>query len=135
MQSAHQRKLQAYESDNASSLCKVHTLFPKEQQSLEISIRCCGCLGFCFEKIKQVVSSLNRSVIKCPKGEDMHLSFSPSLKQSQCIAWMRSLLESRSCHFESFVLESHICVVLGKAITILRKADVSQPRVLESLAS
>ena len=135
MQSAHQCKLQAYESDDASSVCEVHTLFPKEQQSLEISFRCCGSFGFCFEKIKQVVSSLNRSVIKYPKGEDMRLSFSPSQKHSQCIAWMRSLLESRCRHSEGCVLESHFCSFLGKPVFVLRKADVYLPRVLESLAS
>ena len=91
------------------------------------------CLGFCFEKIKQVVSCLNQNVIERPKGEDMRLLFPPSQKQGQCIAWMRSLLESRSCTFVSFVLESHFVCCLRKAHNNLRKAEVFQPRVWKAL--
>ena len=43
----------------------------------------------------------------------MHLSFSPSQKQSQCIAWMRSLLESLSCLLNFCFGKPSVCF-LGK---------------------
>ena len=87
-------------------------MFPKEQQSPEVCVRCSWCLRFRFEEIKQVVSFLVTRCDRASQRGSMLHSFSPSQKPRQCIAWMRSCLESLSCLMQVCFGKPCICFSL-----------------------